>query len=77
VVHHEEIRKARGRRPFQPFVLHVADGRSFKIGHPELVFVTTNGRTVVFEDKDGHVELIDSLLVTSVSTAGEPEPPRP
>ena len=43
MVHHDEIRKARGRRPFRPFVLHVADGRSFRVGHPELVFVTRHG----------------------------------
>lgn len=78
MVHHEEIRKAQRAQPFQPFRIQMADGQSFFIDHPELMFVTRNGRTVVF-DHDGHVEILSCMLITGLSIPGEPsiEPPRP
>lgn len=76
MVHHEEIRKAQRSWPFRPFLLQMADGQSFWIDHPELMFLTRNGRTVVFEHL-GHVQLLDSMLITTVSIPGDPpgEPP--
>lgn len=68
MVHHEEIRDAQRVRPFQPFDLHLADGRRFRVAHPETLFVTRSGRTVVFENAEGHVEMIDTVLITSVAT---------
>ena len=78
MVHHEEIRKVQRAQPFQPFLIQMADGQSFRIDHPELMFVTRNGRTVVF-DHDGHVEILACMLITSLSIPGEPtaEPPLP
>jgi hypothetical protein len=73
MVHPDEISAAQGRRPFRPFVMHTADGRSFRVGHPELMFLTRNGRTVVFESVAGHVELLDTVLISSIAMAVEPE----
>ena len=71
MVHHEEIRRAWRRQPFEPFVLFMADGRSFPIAHPELIFVTRNGRSVVFEDTDGFVEILATALITSIAVPND------
>ena len=53
-------------RPFRPYVIHVADARSFPIRHLELAALSTGGRTVAVENADGLLEVIDLLLVTSL-----------
>jgi hypothetical protein len=39
-VHPDEVLAALRRQPFVPFRLHVADGSSYEIRHPELVWVS-------------------------------------
>jgi hypothetical protein len=39
-MHPEEVIAARRRQPFVPFRLHVADGSSYEIRHPELLWVS-------------------------------------
>jgi len=65
----EEIRKVQHAQPFRPFVLHLADGRTFEINHPEFLFLGHSERTAIIDDVDGSFEVIDPMLVTSVSVA--------
>jgi hypothetical protein len=51
--------------------MHLADGRSLEVRHPECLARTPNGRTIVVltpDDKsgEGHMEIVDILLVTSL-----------
>jgi hypothetical protein len=70
----EEIRQARRAQPFRPFTLHLADGRQFVVDHPEFILVSRDNRTVVVDDLEGNTELIDSMLVTSLTfAAAEPQ----
>jgi len=62
-----EIRNAQRAQPFQPFVLHLADGRQFLVDHPEFIIVGRTGRLVVIESVEGNMEIIDPMLVTSIS----------
>ena len=62
----EEIREVQRAQPFRPFVLKLVDGRRFVIEHPEFMFVSRNNRTIVIDDIDGSIELIDPMLVVSV-----------
>ena len=56
--------KLRMRGGFRPFVLHLSDGRQFKVAHPEFILV---GRGVVAVlREDGLVETIDALHIVSV-----------
>jgi len=49
---------------FRPFVLHLSDGRQFRIEHPEFILV---GRgVVVVLREDDLVETLDALHVVSV-----------
>jgi hypothetical protein len=65
----EEIRKVQRAQPFRPFTLHLADGREFQINHPEFLFLGHSERTAIVDDVDGSFEVIDPLLVTSLSVA--------
>lgn len=60
----EQIRKLHQTQPFRPFAIHLADGRSIEVHHPENLAL--GGRTIaVFEDPEA-AEIVDLLLVTSL-----------
>lgn len=62
-----DIRDAKRSQPFRPFVLHLADGRQSLVDHSESLMVGRNERTLVLDDVDGNIEIIDPMLVTSVT----------
>ena len=62
----EQFKHFHYRRPFSPFVIHMADGRSFGVAHPETVIPSKSGRTVSVVNTDGEMEALDLLLVTSL-----------
>lgn len=63
----EQVRKLVRARPFQPFEVHMADGRSLLVDHPDFVIVPPDGRTVFAYDKlDRWLTVIDLLLVSSL-----------
>ena len=51
-------------RPFRPFNIHLADGRSLPVDHPEFVGQTPTGRTIGVGLANGAIEIVDLLLVT-------------
>lgn len=57
------IRDALGERPFRPFTISPADGRSFFVPHPELVAVGKR-RIIVFKPEDSWSE-IEPLRIAS------------
>ena len=59
----EQIR-LRMRGGFKPFVLHLSDGRQFKISHPEFILVG-KGIVVVLREDD-LVETVDAVHIVSV-----------
>lgn len=62
----KELQAVYRHQPFRPFVLHLADGRSVRVVHPEFIAVSPVGRSAVVYDKTGGFEMIDLLLVTSI-----------
>jgi len=48
---------------FKPFTLHLSDGRSFQVPHPD--FIALSRRVVVVIDAEGLPNLIDPLQVVS------------
>lgn len=58
------IREALSIRPFKPFTISLADGRSFFVPHPELVAVGKR-RIIVFKPDDSWSE-IEPLLIVSL-----------
>src|SRR5277367_2917421 len=63
----EAFKKHRATKPFQPFAVHLADGRWLAIKHPEHVAMSQSGRTVAILDLEVDAfETVDLLVVTSL-----------
>jgi hypothetical protein len=57
------------REPFAPFKIHMADGRSFGVPHPDFVALSPAGRTaIVFHANDANegYSVLDLLLMTEL-----------
>lgn len=62
-----EFREALHATPFQPFVIHLADGRAIAVKHPDFAMVTGGGRTAhISQPGDEGFTVIDLLLVTQL-----------
>jgi hypothetical protein len=72
----EQLRKMHRAQPFQPFEIHLADGRLLDIPHPECLAITPPGRTVGVALTDGTIEIVDLLLVTSLKPHANGHPRR-
>ena len=59
-----EVRKA--LRKFKPFIVHLADGRSLEVPHPDWALLTPTGRTLILYQRDDSSEDIDVKLMTSI-----------
>ena len=62
----EFVRNTVARRPFRPFVLHLAGGRSIPVRSPEFIIVPPEGRMVIVQDVSGSSHVVDLLLVTDL-----------
>jgi len=63
----EKLKALNQARPFRPFVIHTADGESFRVDHPEFLAQSPTGRTVTLELGDGSSQHINLLLVTRLA----------
>jgi hypothetical protein len=71
----EQLRSTHRATPFRPFTLHLADGRSLRIPHPDFLFITPAGRAVIVAHEDDSFSIIDLLLVTEIEV-GPSQPAR-
>ena len=70
----EQLRKLHRATPFKPFEIHLADGRSLAVEHPEVLAIAPPGRTIGVGLTDGTVEIVDLLLVTSLKPRANGSP---
>jgi hypothetical protein len=64
----EQITDAMQAQPFRPFELHLADGRTFRVPHPEYIARVGQGHVVIVTSPDSeHSEFIDLLMVTTLT----------
>jgi hypothetical protein len=75
----EQLRNMLHAQPFRPFDIHLADGRSLPVEHPEFVGQSPSGRTIGVGLADDTIEIVDLLLVTSLKPRpnGTPRRRRP
>ena len=75
----EQLRTMHQARPFKPFEIYLADGRTIGVDHPEFLSQSPVGRTISVGMPDGTHQVIDLLLVTSLKpkTNGAPRSRRP
>jgi hypothetical protein len=63
----QELRAAVQGTPFRPFIIHMADGRSFPIRHPDFLLIAPNGRTAfAFGPTADEFSILDVLLMTEI-----------
>ena len=67
----EQFREAMSKTPFQPFVIHMADGRSLSVPSREYIMHSPTGRTVAVYKPDGVLSVIDLLLVNELEIQPE------
>lgn len=62
----EQMRGVYDATPFQPFVIHLADGRAVPVHHRDFIMAVPSGRTLFVCQPDDTVNIIDLLLVTDL-----------
>jgi hypothetical protein len=60
----EQFRNAHRLRPFKPFVIHTASGESYPVTHPETLWQSPGGHTVIVGIKGEEVAMIDIDHIT-------------
>lgn len=61
-----QLRAAQNAAPFRPFDVHMADGRSFHVPHPDFLSMSPTGRTVIIYEQDDVFSILDLLLMTEI-----------
>jgi hypothetical protein len=56
------------RRPFEPFTIRLADGRSLPVSHPEAVAV--GRRRIIVVNRDDSWALVEPLPIVSLDCDG-------
>lgn len=53
--------------PFHPFIIRMADGRGYRIDHPDFVLAAASDvPQITIEERDGRQHYLSALLVASV-----------
>lgn len=64
----EGVREAVRRRPFEPFSIRLADGRSLDVPHPETVAI--GKRRIIVVESDDSWSVLEPLLTVSLDYDG-------
>ena len=62
-----ELRKLYDAEPFEPFAIHMADGRTILVKHREFMALSPSGRTAYVYQVNDDSDVIDVALVTSLA----------
>jgi len=65
------IRELLRATPFQPFTIHMADGKAYKIEHPDFVLAASSDTPqIILEQSNGTIHFLSVLLMTNIEVAG-------
>ena len=62
----DQLRTFYDAQPFQPFTMHLADGREILVRSREFMASAPSGRTVIVYQPDDSWNVVDLLLVTDI-----------
>ena len=62
----DQFRSALKVKPFRPFVVHTTSGEKYTVAHPEAVWISPSGKTVLVHIKGEEVALMDSALILEI-----------
>jgi hypothetical protein len=68
----QQLRAAHRATPFQPFTVHMADGRSFHVPHPDFLSMSPTGRTVIIYQDNDEFNILYLLVMTEIETHSSP-----
>ncbi len=63
----DQLRSTREKVPFQPFTVHLADGRSLPVPHRDYLSISPAGRTVIIYGSGDAFSIIDAYLITELT----------
>jgi hypothetical protein len=66
----DRLKELHHARPFRPFKMHLADGETSTVTHPESLAYSPSGRTIVVVAPDDSTQIVDLLLVSRIEVAG-------
>lgn len=72
----KDLRTLHQARPFRPFAIHTADGRTFPIPHSEYLAYDPDGSTIVALRTNSTISVLDLDLVTELEILPGPAKPR-
>jgi len=58
----DEIRTLLHSHPFVPFTIHLADGRSMHVVHPDFVAIAPEGNSIIVYEVDSSFAIVDLSL---------------
>ena len=62
-----KIRELLHATPFQPFVIRMADGKEYRIEHPDFVLAASSDvPQIMIEEAGGPIHYLSALLVVSI-----------
>jgi hypothetical protein len=63
----DELKKAKDQRPFQPFLVRMADGREVRVAHPDAIaWDSDSPRIAIVATPGGGWEVIEVALIISL-----------
>lgn len=62
----DQFRSALKVKPFRPFVINTASGEKYNVAHPEAVWQSPSGKTVLVHIKGEEVALMDIALISDI-----------
>jgi hypothetical protein len=62
----ERIRNLYWAKPFKPFTIHLADGRSLAVTHPEFMALSPSEKNITVYQADSAAHTVNLALVTDV-----------
>ena len=71
----DDIRALVTVRPFSPFIIHLADGRSFPIHHRDYLLIPPERSAIIFVfHKGGKWDIVYLKQITSITGEGDMPP---
>jgi hypothetical protein len=62
----EQFQETLHQVPFRPFLIRMADGRSFDVRHRDFVARSPSGRSIIVYHGDDHYSILDLLLMSEL-----------
>ena len=67
----QKVRSLLNATPFQPFIVHTPDGRSFFVPHPEFAMLSGTGRLLhISRAAEDTEDVIDIALISDIVVHG-------